>query len=45
MRLLIRVLLAIGLLAFAACSDAKGGAQGGGSENGSYGKVRVGVPF
>ena len=34
----------IGLLACAGC-DGKGSAQGGGTENGSHGHVKIGIPF
>jgi hypothetical protein len=39
-----QTLLAIGLLALAGCG-VNGSAQGGGTDNGSYGHVKVGVPF
>ena len=44
MRLMVFVLLMIGLLAGAGC-DGKGSAQGGGSENGNHGHVKLGIPF
>lgn len=40
-----RLVLMLVVLTLAACADANGGAQGGGSEYGSYGRVKVGVPF
>jgi hypothetical protein len=45
MRFAARLFFAFGFLALAGCSDVNGGAQGGGSEYGSGGHVRVGVPF
>ena len=45
MRLITSIALAFFVLALAACTDANGSAQGGGSEYGSHGHVKVGVPF
>jgi hypothetical protein len=45
MRFSIRLILAIVVLALTACADASGGAQGGGSELGGRGQVKVGMPF
>jgi hypothetical protein len=44
MRLLALILIAAGLLACAGCDD-KGSAQAGGTSKGSYGQVKVGLPF
>jgi hypothetical protein len=45
MRLVTGIMLALFVLALAACADANGSAQGGGSEYGSYARVKMGVPF
>jgi hypothetical protein len=42
---LLKTILCFLLFGLAACSDANGSAQGGGSENGGGGRIRVGVPF
>jgi hypothetical protein len=44
MRALACLLLTIGLLACAGCG-ARGSAEGGGSERGSYGQAKIALPF
>lgn len=44
MRLLVCLAAIAGALLCAACDSTKS-AQGGGSERGGYGKVKIGVPF
>jgi len=44
MKLVVRAFLMTGILILAACG-ASGAAQGGGSEYGNYGQVKIGVPF
>jgi hypothetical protein len=43
-RLVAFLLVAAGTLACAGCDD-KASAQGGGTSNSSYGRVKVGLPF
>jgi hypothetical protein len=44
MRLLFLVLLAIGVSLAAGC-DGNGSAQGGGTDKGSHGRLKIGLPF
>ena len=44
MRIMTLIILMVSLLAFAGC-DATGAAQGGGTDNAGYGRVKIGVPF